>query len=83
MFIKPFQNNKGKKKIPGAQFLVSFSQLPAVKKDTNCALGDFFGPSYFVTTLVHGMYNFACFVSLSSNDIFANLSHSFASGGDK
>jgi FtsZ-binding cell division protein ZapB len=32
---------------------VSFSQLPAVKKDTkNCAPGNFFGPSYFVTTLV-------------------------------
>ena len=58
-------------------------KIMAVKKDTNCALGDCFGPSYFVTTLVHGMYNFACFVSLSSNDIFANLSHSFASGGDK
>ena len=30
-----------------------FSQLPAVKKDTkNCAPGNFFGPSYFVTTLV-------------------------------
>ena len=35
-----------------AQFWVSFSQLPAVKKDTeNCAPGNFFGPSYFVTTL--------------------------------
>ena len=32
---------------------MSFSQLPAVKKDTeNCAPGNFFGPSYFVTTLV-------------------------------
>jgi hypothetical protein len=31
---------------------VSFSQLPVVKKDTeNCAAGNFFGPSYFVTTL--------------------------------
>jgi hypothetical protein len=25
---------KGQKKIPGAQFSVSFSQLPALKKDT-------------------------------------------------
>ena len=34
-------------------FLVSFSQLPAVKKDTeNSAAGKSFGPSYFVTTLV-------------------------------
>ena len=31
---KQFQNKKGQKKIPGAQFSVSFSQLPAVKKDT-------------------------------------------------
>ena len=31
---------------------MSFSQLPAVKKDTkNCAPGKFFGPSYFVTAL--------------------------------
>ena len=52
-FLKPLQNKKGQKKIPGAQFSVSFSQLPAVKKDTeNCAHGNFFGPSYFVTTLV-------------------------------
>ena len=40
--LKPLQNKKGKKKIPGAQFSVSFSQLPAVKKDTeNCAPGNF------------------------------------------
>ena len=32
---------------------MSFSQLPAVKKDTeNGAPGNFFGPSYFVTALV-------------------------------
>ena len=31
---------------------MSFSQLPAVKKDTeNGAPGKFFGPSYFVTAL--------------------------------
>ena len=39
-------------KFQGAQFLVSFSQLPAVRKDTEkFAPGKFFGPSYFVTTL--------------------------------
>ena len=32
---------------------MSFSQLPAVKKDTkNGAPGNFFGPFYFVTALV-------------------------------
>ena len=36
--LKPLQNKKGQKKIPDAQFSVPFSQLPAVKKDTeNCA----------------------------------------------
>ena len=41
--LKPFQNKKGQKKFPGAQFSGSFSQLPAVKKDTeNCAPGNFF-----------------------------------------
>ena len=51
--LKPFQNKKGQKKIPGAQFSASFSQLPAVKKDTeNCAPGNFFGPSYFEAALV-------------------------------
>ena len=50
--VKPLQNKKGQKHFPGAQFSVSFSQLPAVKKDTkNCAHGKFFGSSYFVTTL--------------------------------
>ena len=40
------------KNIPVAPFSVSFSQLPAVKKDTeNGANGIFFGPSYFVTAL--------------------------------
>ena len=40
------------KKIPGAPFSVSFSQLPAVKKDTkNGAPGKCFGPSYFVTAI--------------------------------
>ena len=34
---------------------MSFSQLPAVKKDTeNGAPGNFFGPPYFVTALVKG-----------------------------
>jgi hypothetical protein len=33
--------------------MVSFSQLPAVKKGTIfCAARNFFGPSYFVTALV-------------------------------
>ena len=51
MALKPFQNQKGKKN-PGAPFWVSFSQLPAVKKDTeNGAPGNFFVPSYFVTAL--------------------------------
>ena len=51
--LKPFQIKKGQKNLPGAQFLVSFSQLPAVKKDTeNCVPRTFFVPSYFVTTLV-------------------------------
>ena len=41
-----------------APFSVSFSQLPAVKKDTeNCAPGNFFGPSYFVTTLISKQRN--------------------------
>ena len=35
---------------------MSFSQLPAVKKDTeNGAPGNSFGPSYFVTALVHNV----------------------------
>ena len=47
--LKPSQNKTGQKKIP-----LSFSQLPAVKKDTKTgAPGYFFGPSYFVTTLVN------------------------------
>ena len=50
--LKPFENKKGQKKFPGALFSVSFSQLPAVKKDTeNGAPGIFFGPPYFVTAL--------------------------------
>ena len=50
--LKPLQNKKGQKNYPGAEFSVSFSQLPAVKKDTeNCALAKCFGPSYFVTTI--------------------------------
>ena len=55
--LKPFQNKKGQKKIPGAEFSLPFSQLPAVKKDTeNCAPGNFFGPSYFVTTLAMNVF---------------------------
>ena len=51
--LKSFQNKKGQKKIPGAPFSVSFSQLPAVEKDTEkWAAGKFIGPSYFETTLV-------------------------------
>ena len=50
--LKPLQNKKGQQNFPGAQLSVSFSQLPAVKKDTeNCAPEQFFGHSYFVTTL--------------------------------
>ena len=53
-YLKPLQNKKGQKEFPGPQFLVSFSQLPAVKKDTeNCGPGNFFYPSYFETTLAH------------------------------
>ena len=50
--LKPLQNKKGRKKILAAPKMVSFSQLPAEKKDTifgaarNC-----FGPSYFVMAL--------------------------------
>ena len=45
LYLKSSQNKKGQKKFPGAEFSVSFSQLPAVKKDTiNCAPGNFFGP---------------------------------------
>jgi hypothetical protein len=52
LYVKPFQNKKGQKKCPGAQFSVSFSQLPALKKDTeNCAPGKFFDPSYFEAAL--------------------------------
>ena len=44
--LKPFQNKKGQKN------WVSFSQLPAVKKDTIYgAARKNFGPSYFVTAL--------------------------------
>ena len=50
---KAVSKYEGPKKIPGAPFSVSFSQLPAVKKDTeNGAPGYFFGPSYFVTALI-------------------------------
>ena len=51
--LKPLQNKKGQKKIPGAPFSVSFSQLPAVKKIHFGKLDkQIFGPSYFVTALV-------------------------------
>ena len=46
--LKPLQNKKGQKNYPGAEFSVSFSQLPAVKKDTeNCTPGIFFRPFLF------------------------------------
>ena len=32
--LKPFKNKKGQKKFPGAPFSMSFSELLAVKKDT-------------------------------------------------
>ena len=32
--LKPFQNKKGQKNFTGARFSVSFSLLPAIKKDT-------------------------------------------------
>ena len=46
-YTKQLQNKKGQKKFPGARFWVSFSQLPAVKKDTkNCAPGNIFWQLY-------------------------------------
>ena len=45
------------KKFPGAPFSVSFSQLPAAKKDIeNGAPGIFFDPSYFETALGTELY---------------------------
>jgi hypothetical protein len=59
--LKPFQNKKVPEKFPGAPFLVSFSQMPVVQKDTkNGAPGYFFGPSYFVTALV--LITKTCFI---------------------
>ena len=50
--LKPLLN--GQKKFSGAQFSVSVSQLPAVKEGCEkCSPGNFFGPSYFVKTLVY------------------------------
>ena len=50
--LEPSQNKKGQK-ILGAPKTVSFSQLPAVKKDTIFgAARKNFGPSYFVSALV-------------------------------
>ena len=39
---KPFQNKKCQRNFPGAPFLVSFSQLPAVKNTESCAPWEFF-----------------------------------------
>ena len=36
--------------------MASFSQLPAVKKDTILAARNFFDPSYFVTALDQNVY---------------------------
>ena len=50
--LKPPQNKKGQKKFPGAQFSVSFSQLPAVKKTPKMVhMENIFGPCYFVMAL--------------------------------
>ena len=47
--LKSSRNKKVLNDVTVAQFSVSFSQLPAVKK---VHMEIFFGPSYFVTTLV-------------------------------
>ena len=58
--VKSGQNKKGQKIFQLHRFLNPFSQLPAVKEDSeNGAAGKFFGPSYFVTALA--FFN-KCFV---------------------
>ena len=52
--LKPSQNKKKPKKILAAPKMMSFSQLPAVKKDTIFgAARKFFGPSYFMMALTY------------------------------
>ena len=53
LYTKAVSKLEGPKNFPGALFSVSFSQPPAVNKDTeNSAPGKFFmGPTYFVTAL--------------------------------
>ena len=59
--IKAVSKQKVPEKFPGAPFLVSFSEMPVVQKDTkNGAPGYFFGPSYFVTALV--LITKTCFI---------------------
>ena len=60
--FKKTQNKKGQKIFPVAQFSVSFSQLPAVKKATIFGAAQTkLGPSYFVRAL-----EFDCCVTLES-----------------
>ena len=56
---KAVSKKEGPKKISRCKVSgVFFSQLPVVKNDTeNCATGNVFGPSYFVTTLVSYFYS--------------------------
>ena len=52
--LKPGQNKKVQKIFQLHCFLNTFLQLAAEKKySKNSAAGNFFGPSYFVTALVH------------------------------
>ena len=52
MVLKPCQYKKDRKFEPAAPKMVSFSQLPAVKEDTNLLqLAQLFGSSHFVTAL--------------------------------
>ena len=53
LILKPGQNKKGQKFFQLHHFLNIFLQLAAEKKYSKIgAAGNFFGPSYFVTTLV-------------------------------
>ena len=63
MFTKAVTKYEGPKSFLAAPKMASFSQLPAVKKDTIFAAArKFFGPSYFVTDLVwdSDWSNFLC-----------------------
>ena len=52
--VKPGQNKKGQKNFQLHRFLNTFLQQAAEKKYSKYgAAGNFFGPSYFVTALVH------------------------------